>query len=69
MLHNKALWQISTCSIFLFYIFRSFRSAGVLLRIFEILLLKSLLQVHNNTATSTAENYIMHKNDFFLSFL
>lgn len=36
--------------------------------IFKILLLKSLMHVHN-IAASTAENYIMHKYYFFLSFL
>ena len=41
------LWQIGTCSISLSYVFRSFRSVGVLLSIFEILLLKSLTHVHN----------------------
>jgi hypothetical protein len=41
ILYNKVLWQIGTCSIFLSYIFRSFSSVGVLLSIFEILLLKA----------------------------
>ena len=26
------------------------------------------MHVHSDIATSTAENYIMHKNDFFLDF-